>query len=161
MIFDQSISNLRKIELQLMQWRFNPFTRSRIMLLQSAPYKKKGNSVQYISDLMTLKATFQQARRSFTKEWPKKHQIKRKETIDHRWSLAIAQCRRWVIESPSLYSYNTNKQWRSLFWKKKKEKSVARILPHASVQVKKAAFLGKSPNGLPTKIHPIASTKGR
>lgn len=69
MIFDQSIRDLRKIELQLTQWRFNPFTSSRIMPLQSAPYKKKrGNSVPYISDLMTLKATFQQARRSFTKE---------------------------------------------------------------------------------------------
>jgi len=42
MIFDQSISNLRKIGLQLTQWRFNPFTRSRITLLQSAPYKKRG-----------------------------------------------------------------------------------------------------------------------
>ena len=83
----------------------------------------------------------------------------KEETIDHRSSIAIAQCRRWVIESPSPYKYNTNKQWRSLFWKREKEKSVARILPHASVQVKKATFLGESPNGLPKKIHPIASTQ--
>ena len=104
------------------------------MLLPNVPHKEK---IVFHTPVLwwPLKPPLQQVKikRSFTKKGTTQEISKNELYTKGPLQIAIAQCRRNGQESPyPLCTHNTDQQWLSSF----------KELPRATVQAKKATFLG-------------------